>query len=875
MSFSSMRRAWYVPFIVLLWTKTSAQPLPDSAGVRFVVVDSTARSASVVGDFNGWSKDDMPMTSNGKGVWSAVRRLSPGVYQYKFIFDGTRYVLDPLNSASVPNYDNSATNSVFVLTEDGRVIQTAEPPHRLPNMNDVYPLTPDRKPVYLNIIWHQHQPLYSDPRTDQLTGPWVRTHATKDYYDMAAILREYPDVHCTINLTSSLLLQLREYYLRRMGPFVNTKTNRFNVAGFLKKWQGKTDPWIDLALKNTASFNKKDKDYLYRNTWNAFGINPVQLGRFPEYKKLRERLAATSRPSDDLYSTQELREIKFWFYLAHFDPDFLRGTVRMQDGSVCDLSEYVEFRPDSTFHLKRKIKETDCVRIVAEAYKVMANIIPVHSALQYDAGTGKGQVEVITTPYYHPILPLIYDSDLARICQPDDPMPPRFSYPADAHAQVAKAVAMYRDVFGKSPAGMWPGEGSVAQPVLAILRQNGILWSASDMRVLARSDPPGKPNTSPFAFPAGDGDRISMVFRDTELSDLIGFTYQNYNGEEAAEDFIRRILDRAPRTNEPDALVTVVLDGENAWEWYRYDIDGKEFLHSLYRKLSRLFAERRILTTTTAEYISGNPSRSIAPHPVETQPAMNSLWPGSWINGNFDTWIGEPEENKAWEYLLTVRKDLVQSGLHQPDPSAPAPRRGTKGWYAFNAWEEMYAAEGSDWFWWYGTDQTAPAGDQPFDTGFRIHLENIYSFAKKAGARIKSPGFTPIISGKPSSSSGGQGVMAQSHVKAVPVVFVCDTKGMPVPKALYIAGSLPQLGNWTPNTVRMHDDGSGGDLRAGDGIWTFTTELPAGTEVEYKYTNSGFPGTWSPGEEFAGRNRKVRVPSASATPLIIHDIFGQ
>ena len=265
--------------------------------------------------------------------------------------------------------------------------------------------------------------------------------------------------------------------------------------------------------------------------------------------------------------------------------------------------------------------------------------------------------------------------------------------------------------------------------------------------------------------------------------------------------------------------------------------------------------------------------RGIAAHPVDTQPAMNSLWPGSWINGNFDTWIGEPEENKAWEYLLTARKDLGQSGLRQPDPSALPPRQGTKAWYAFKAWEEMYAAEGSDWFWWYGNDQTAPAGDQPFDTGFRIHLENLYSFGKKAGATIKSPGFEPIISERP--AIGGQGVMAQSHDKPVSVIFMCDTKGMPVQRAIYIAGSVPQLSSWTPNAVRMHDDGIGGDLHAGDGIWTFTTELPANSEVEYKYTNSGSPGVWSPGEEFAGRNRKVRVPPATATPLIIHDIFGQ
>jgi alpha-amylase/alpha-mannosidase (GH57 family) len=871
----SVRLWWLLPLIVWVVTAAAAQPAAGPEGVRFALFDSTANAVAVAGDFNGWSKDDLPMTSNGRGLWSAVRRLSNGVYQYKFIIDGNRYILDPANSASVQNFDNSATNSVFVVAEDGRVILTAEPPQRRPNPNDVYPAMPDRKPVYLNIIWHQHQPLYANPKTDQLTGPWVRTHATKDYYDMAAMLREYPDVHCTINLTSSLLLQLREYYLDRLGPFIRTRSNRFDVKGFLKKWRGKTDPWIDLALKNAASFNTRDKDFLYRNTWNAFGINTVQMSRFPEYQELKARLAGVGKPPDDLYSTQELREIKFWFYLAHFDPDFLRGPVQLPDGSVCDLSEYVEFRPDSTFHLKKAITEADCVRMVLEAYKVMANIVPIHAALNYDPTTRSGQVEIITTPYYHPILPLIYDSDLARICQPDDPMPPRYSYPSDAAAQVAKAVVMYRKIFGRTPHGMWPGEGSVAQPILGLFRKNGIRWIASDVKVLSRSEPPGLPNTTPFAFSAGNRDTISIVFRDSELSDLIGFTYQSYKGEEAAEDFVQRILSRAPRSDEPDVLITVVLDGENAWEWYKKDIDGKNFLHSLYRKLTQLFAEKMIITTTTMEYIQGNKSRGIAPHPASSQPAMHSLWPGSWINGNYDTWIGEPEENKAWEYLLTTREDLERSGLRQPDPSGTVPRKGTKAWYALRAWEEMYAAEGSDWFWWFGNDQTAPGGDRPFDMAYRVHLENVYAFAAKAGSRIKAPTFAPIVSEGSGSDSGGQGVMAQSRGETVQVVFVCEVKEIHVPAAIYIAGSVPQLGNWMPNTVRMHDDGQFGDEKANDGRWTFMTKLPAGVDVEYKYTNSGAPGTWSPGEEFSARNRKIHVPNTATGPITFHDIFGR
>ena len=852
---------------------TIAQPQIAAEGIRFIYRGGTDSTVALVGDFNGWSKAENPLARDADGLWSAVVRLRPGIFQYKFLVDGTRYELDPGNPATIDNYNNTAKNSVFVLTDKNEVLLSAVPPSAKSNPEDRYPPARDKKVVYLNIIWHQHQPLYINPETDQLTGPWVRTHATKDYYDMAAMLRGYRDVHCTINLTSSLLLQLREYYLKRLEPYVNAKNNTIDVAGFLAKWKGKTDPWIDIALKPTSSFDHTDKDYLYRNTWNAFSISDVILGRFPEYLALRNKWSAAKDRGDDLFNEQELREIKFWFYTAYFDPDFLVGPVRLPDGSVCDLHDLVALSPDGSYRLRRKVTDEDCLRMVAETYKVMAGVIPVHRELRYSAVDRKGQVELITTPYCHPILPLIFDSDLAKVCQPDDPLPPRFAYPQDARAHVAKAVRMYRDIFGVNPTGMWPGEGSVAQPILPLLRENGIEWTASDVKVLVRSDPPNAPNTTPYRFNAGEKP-ISLVFRDTELSDRIGFKYQNYEGEEAADDFIRTILERAPGVNDPDVLVTVILDGENAWEWYRKDNDGKGFLHALYRKLSVLYAQRRIVTTTPIEYIRGNPGRGIMPHPASEQAPMKWLWPGSWINANYDTWIGEPEENTAWTYLLRARQDLEQSGLKQPDPRAKAPAEGSPAWYAYRSWESLYAAEGSDWFWWYGNDQTAPGGDKPFDTAFLIHLNNIYAFAQRAGADITSPGFAPIIQ-ENQSVAPGQGTMAQSTLETGEIIFMCDAAGLQVPRGISIAGSIPQLGSWSPNAVMMYDDGTHGDEKAGDGVWSLLVSVPVGKEIEYKYTNSGESGKWIPGEEFSTKNRTVTLAKKTASPFLIKATFGK
>jgi alpha-amylase/alpha-mannosidase (GH57 family) len=729
------------------------------------------------------------------------------------------------------------------------------------------------KTLYLNIIWHQHQPLYLDPGSDQLQGPWVRTHGTKDYYDMVSVVQRYPKIHFTVNLTSSLMVQLEEYYVQRLKPAVDVRKSRVDARRYFVKYAGKTDPWIDLALKPTREFTARDLEYLLTNIWNAFSVSEVIIGRFPEYRVLREKFR---QGGSKVLSEQELREIKFWFYLANFDPDFLEERIKLATGAIIDLTDLVEKLPDRTYHLKKTVTEDDCNRMVAETYKVLAAIIPIHRKLLYRASSGKGQVEVITTPFYHPILPLIYDSDLAKLCQPNDPMPERFHFPQDAEAQVAKAVEYYRKLFGVRPTGMWPAEGAVSHDVAPIFARHGIKWIATDEKILARSKGPNTAKYFPYAL-SGNGvnDPVAIVFRDTELSDKIGFVYQSYEGAAAANDFVQNILRYAPGPDDPDRLLTVILDGENAWEWYRLDNDGKEFQNALYRKLSELFDARTVVTTTVTEYITGNPARGIAPHPVKLMEKLEWLWPGSWINANYDTWIGDDEENRAWGYLLSARTDLERSGLKAPDPKAPERRKGTRAWYAVKAWESLYAAEGSDWFWWYGTEQTAPGGDKPFDMAFITYLNNVYRFARLAKAKMPKREFLPIVTENAPQKGVTQGAMAQSREDLVTVVFQVDCRDMYVRKSVFIAGNDMLLGGWVPNRVRMFDDGTHGDQVVNDSIWSLEVQLPAGVEIEYKYTNSGAEGSWSPGEEFPGLNRRIRVSAEPGKRQIINDRFGK
>ncbi len=635
-----------------------------------------------------------------------------------------------------------------------------------------------KRTVYLQIMWHQHQPTYLDPIADVLTSPWVRKHATKDYYDMAGILQQYPAVHLTINLTPVMLNQLIGYYLDRLGPYVDTKNNTVDSAAFLAKWQGHTDPWIDLLLQPTPDpkvATPKQIGLLYADPWSCVSTAPVLMNRFPAYAALRDKNPAT-------LTQQDLLGLKIWFELAWFDPDFLHGPVSLPTGDVVDLSDILAASAptNATFTLKVPLSEQLANRIVAEEYKIMKAVIPIHKQLMYHAATHQGQIEIATTPFYHPILPLLQSTDLMGPGQPFDPKPvPPFSFPQDAAAQVGRAVAFYQGLFGEPPQGMWPGEGSVAEEVIQHFKKYNIQWVATDQAVQSAStgyhqDGSGADTTQAPQGPwvvdtdkqkpgqAGDlQNPLAIFFRNTQMSNDIGFKYQGLVGTDAAADLIKNVAAQAPSLGGSDRVITLVLDGENAWETFVKEHDGKGFFHALYSKLTDSQAAGEIITVTGAEYLQGNPARQVPAHPVAAMNEIEPLFPGSWIAGNFAIWIGEVEENTGWEYLLTARNDMVKSGIVQPDPLAPLPTdKNSADYHVWKAFDEIYAAEGSDWFWWYGGDETSPSNDDsPFDTAFRIHLAGAYAQMNLAlqlmgKPTITLPDFKPIIQANPQAPQG-------------------------------------------------------------------------------------------------------------------------
>ena len=536
--------------------------------------------------------------------------------------------------------------------------------------------TPAPEPLYLAMIWHQHQPLYyKDQAANLYMKPWVRVHASKDYVDMAAMLEQYPKVHVTFNLTPTLIRQLDDI-----------------AAGAKDKY------WV-IAEKPASQLTAEDKKFMLQR---FFDINRKIIARFPRYQQLLDD-RGTDLSDTGLEATiarwteAEWRDLQVLFNLAWTDPDWLaQEPLKALNEKAANFSEE-----------DKKVLFQEHLRLVKE-------VIPVHRRLQE-----AGQIEITMTPYAHPILPLLVDTNLALQAAPKLPLPSRFMYGQDAVAQLQKGIELYQEHFGRPPAGMWPAEGSVAQEIVGIVANGGIRWMASDEGVLARSL--GKPGFNrnsaevvtdaddlyrPYYVTSGDKPPVLMVFRDVVLSDKVGFTYSGTSGKAAAQDFMNRLRNIAARLKEEGKpgphLVTVILDGENAWEYYPND--GKEFLHTLYQLLSEA---TDIKTVTPSEYVNMYPD----------QRKIEKLWAGSWIGADFTTWIGEEEENLAWDYLGKVRADLQKyvGGVRQTTPEKLA-----------GALDFMYAAEGSDWFWWYGADQSS-GDDASFDEMYRRTLMDVYN----------------------------------------------------------------------------------------------------------------------------------------------------
>ena len=510
----------------------------------------------------------------------------------------------------------------------------------------------------LLFLWHFHQPYYSTPGRTSNTLPWVRLHAIKSYYDMGRTLEEHPEIRCVVNFSGSLLEQFREY---------------LEV--------GKRDSWWYLTQKPAANLNDPDKLHLLRH---FFSIDwETCIKPLPGYRKLLEKRGEDSRDLDiSAFTTQEYRDLQVLFNLAWF------GFSARKERAVIQ----------SLFEKGEKFSEDEKMAVLEQQIEVMQLLIPLYRRLHQ-----RGQIELCVSPMYHPIVPLVIDTETAERCSPDRPRPePAFRAPEDAEYHVREAQTIVRDVLGVDADGIWPSEGAISPETVEMLDDHGVSWCASDQEVLQKSRGEewdhGRDLYRPWRL---EGTETDIFFRDRTLSDQIGFVYGNSETDAAVDDFMDRLRGIDGGSDEVPPVVSVILDGENPWE--HYPNDGEEFLRELFHGIARA---DDIETVTPSQWLGEEASES---------GQLDRLHSGSWIYANYNIWIGHEETNRAWELLAQTRETLVEH-IDEVDLSETERNK---------IWRALYIAEGSDWFWWYGDDFTSE-NDADFDRLFRDQLRYVY-----------------------------------------------------------------------------------------------------------------------------------------------------
>jgi alpha-amylase/alpha-mannosidase (GH57 family) len=515
-----------------------------------------------------------------------------------------------------------------------------------------------------------HQPFYEDLATGEHVLPWVRLHALKDYWGMVALLREFPSVKATFNLVPSLLVQL--------DAFASEQAR---------------DRHLDIGLKPAEALTAEEREFSVGEFFHAHRSRMIDP--YPRYAELLAKRQSNGaglslRSQAAYFSTEDLRDLQVWHKLAWIDPYYFERDERIR----------------ALVAKGRRFTEQDKATLRAVELELLRRVIP-----EYRDAAERGQIELSTSPFYHPILPLLCDTDVYLRTHPASRMPrERFRRPEDAAEQLSRAVKLHERFFGRRPVGLWPSEGSVSDAMVPLVAAAGFQWMATDEEILGkttgrefRRDRDGaveNPEALYRSYRVGrEGQQVASGFRDHALSDLIGFSYASWPAEAAADDFVNRLSAAGARyesrTNGGEATIFVILDGENAWE--HFEGQGRPFLRALYRRLA---AHPSLKTVTMVEACS------------EAKDILPTIFPGSWINADFYIWIGHADDQRAWSQLADARRALDAAGDVPPEALA-------------RAREEMLIAEGSDWFWWYGDDHSSEH-DLVFDELFRRHVRNIY-----------------------------------------------------------------------------------------------------------------------------------------------------
>jgi alpha-amylase/alpha-mannosidase (GH57 family) len=528
-----------------------------------------------------------------------------------------------------------------------------------------------RMPVIL--LWHMHQPQYRDALTGRYALPWTYLHAIKDYTDMAAHLEANRDARCVVNFTPLLIEQLEEL--------------AGSIAAHLESGSPLPDPILALLGPESLPTNPAARLELLYGCLRAQRKQMIErFGPYLELATIAETLGTPERVG--YASDQFVHDLAVWYHLA-----WVGETVRRTDPLIGHLTERGR---DFTVEERRALLEL--------IGKLVAQVIPRYRQL-----AARGQCELSVTPYGHPIIPLLQDFQCARDAVPGMALPRHPAYPggaARARWHIEEAVHVFTRTFGFAPVGCWPAEGAISAATLELLASaGGFRWAESSAGVLrsslALTDAAAAQDPQAYNRPYRlGGTGMSCFFRDDALSDLIGFTYATWHGDDAAANLVNELqqLDRDYEQGGNHAVL-IALDGENAWEHYPFN--GYYFLRALYAQLAN---HPRLELTTLADCLA----RGIQPAPLPRVCA------GSWVHGTLATWIGDAAKNRAWDLLCDAKEAYDRIMREMTDPA----RRAFVG-------RQLALCEGSDWFWWFGDYNPAEAVSQ-FDRLYRRQLLALY-----------------------------------------------------------------------------------------------------------------------------------------------------
>ncbi|MCG7985011.1 MAG: glycoside hydrolase family 57 protein [Candidatus Thiodiazotropha lotti] len=523
--------------------------------------------------------------------------------------------------------------------------------------------------------WHMHQPYYKGPEGSDYLLPWVYLHGLKDYADMAAHLEHVPDAKAVVNFAPVLIEQIDDYSEQ--------------IAAWLKTGQLIKDPLLAALAGPGLPVDEVSRKALISACLRA---NEHRLiSRFKHFNELADLVKHTLE-NDRMVgylNDQCLVDLLVWYHLA-----WVGECQRVNDLRVRSLQAK-----------GRGFNSDDRRRLMELIGEVLLELPGRYAKL-----AKSGQVELSVTPYAHPIVPLMIDMDSAKDALPSIHMPELEKYPGGesrARWHIRKGLDVFEKHFGFRPKGCWPSEGGVSEATLKMLEEEGFNWAATGQQVLSNSlmagggDSQLPENWVHSAYHVQEG-HLNMFFRDDGLSDLIGFTYGEWHADDAVGDLINHLVNIADACEgDPDAVVSIIMDGENAWEYYPYN--GSYFLNAMYERLAE---HPRLRLTTFSEVLDRQKKLS---------PRLSKLVAGSWVYGTFTTWIGDRDKNRAWDMLGEAKKvyDQVLANKNFSDDQLREIEK------------QLAICEGSDWFWWFG-DYNPESTVSDFEQLFRSQLSHLF-----------------------------------------------------------------------------------------------------------------------------------------------------